>query len=200
MNSLNRSQHAWVNFDDFLKEIIKEDEIKLLIKLKVSARDTARFCVTHNQTMIYDNHLLPGVHQINLTYLSDSNNELKLGMFGKDPVHDTVSEDGKIVADKFIELLELKINNFDLFKDYDVYYNHLKYWNHDQNQYTDVHSGFWFNSELIIDYGSSFINWYTSKTSKNTQVAENMIHQTRSAEEFNKMEKILCERLEQLKK
>ena len=201
MNNFNRSQHAWMDFNNFWRGMITgKNNIDLELELEVSTKDTARFFITHNQQIVYDQNLSAGPHQIQMQLVCDQSNQLRMGMSGKDSVKDTVVLDGQIVQDKFIRLTKFNIDNFDLLRDYDFFYNKLQYFNHDQNQYTSVSDGFWFNSELVIDYYSPFILWYTDKTNKNTQISPSLMHRFSDLNEYSAIEQRLSDQLKGIKR
>jgi len=200
MTNSNRSKDACINFADFWQDLIQDhNPLTLTLCLNVSSRDTARFFVKHNDTELLDQSLDQGQHQITLELEPQATNCLKFGMLDKNS-QDTVVIDGQIVQDKFIELKEFTVNNFDLLRDYDFFYNRLKYFNRDQDQYTQVSSGFWFNSELIMQYESPFIQWYTQNTYKNTQVSPTLTHRVSSADEYASVEAKLFQQLKFLKR
>ena len=189
-----------LNFQEFWKNLISDqDPLTLKLDLRVSAQDSARFFLYHNDIKLYDNVLAPGPHSLEFALVVKQTNLLKFGMLDKNLLTDTKVENGQIVQDKFIELVEFSVNNFDLVRDYDFFYNKLKYYNHDQGQYTQVSNGFWFNSEIVMEYESPFIQWYTENTHKNTQVSPTMIHRASSTEVYNAVEAKLCEQLLLLK-
>jgi hypothetical protein len=149
---------------------------------------------------VYDQELCAGPHQVELHLTCNDTNQLRFGMSGKNSVQDTIVQDGKIVQDKFIKLVKFNIENFDLLKDYDFFYNKLQYFNHDQNQYTSVSEGFWFNSELIVEYQSPFIVWYTGRTNKNTQISPSLMHRFSDLNEYSAIEQKLSNQLKEIKR
>ena len=121
MTNSNRSKDACINFADFWQDLIQDhDPLTLTLLLNVSSRDTARFFVKHNDTELLDQSLAQGQHSITLALVPQATNCLKFGMRDKNPNEDTVVIDGQIVQDKFIELKEFTVNNFDLFRDYEI--------------------------------------------------------------------------------
>lgn len=177
---INSSYQAFTNPDVFFDKLLIDKYIKLEIDLLSSSGDIApSLCISINDTVLFSDNIASGNHTLILEYPTANEKEfcLKITMSGK-TASDTVVENNEIIRDKFIELTGLKINNFDLFTDYDLFYSRFKYINDDTQQLTNVNAGFWSNSTLMLTATIPFTTWYNNNSTKNINVADSLKNRT----------------------
>jgi hypothetical protein len=178
MNSTNTifktGKEAFNNIDSFIDSLVAEDKIKFSIAVEVDNfhdpninNTDPQLSIVANDTLIYDQCLTQGQHQISLEFNSQLNNQIVVSMKGKN-LSDTLVIDNEIVRDRSIKILSFSINQFDLMQDPDFFYKEL--WAKELEQSIPVNSGFWSNSELGINFISPFILWYQERTTKNSTV------------------------------
>jgi hypothetical protein len=95
-------------------------------------------------------------------------------MTGKNTNDTKVDADGNITQDKCIILADLKINNFDILRDYNLFYKTVTYKNNTNGQFEDAKAGFWNNSTLVLDATIPFVNWYNDNSTKNINLSNSM--------------------------
>jgi hypothetical protein len=119
--------------------------------------------------------LIEGKHSIKIeadvTELLESS--IEISMLGKQ-TGDTILENDNIVKDKFIMIDNLKINNYNITSDPDLFYNKFEYKNNDTNKIESVKSGFWSNSSLILKFSMPFTKWYQENSLRNTVLSDQM--------------------------
>jgi hypothetical protein len=175
---ITTSQQVFKNFDQFFDQLITNNDVKLTLNVSAyNSNGSPQLVIHFNNETVYDQALTAGEHTINLELSGSTKNCLSIGMMGKLPT-DTEVRDGKIIADKYISINGLYINQFDLLGDVDFYYNHFEYVN-EIGQPESVKPGFWANSRLILRFDSPFLLWYNNRTSKNVHISETLQYQTK---------------------
>jgi len=176
MKTFNNAKQAINNFDLFFESLIVEDT--LLIELDVIAgecKGPPHITVKVNDKIIYSNQLTEGRHAIkieaDIKELLESS--IEISMLDKH-VGDTLLENGNIVADKFIMIDNLKINNYNITSDPNLFYNKFEYKNNDTDKIESVKSGFWSNSSLILKFSMPFTKWYQEHSLRNTALSDQM--------------------------
>ena len=176
MKTFNNAEQIINNFNSFFESLIVEDI--LLMELDVTSSEckgTPHITVKFNDKIVYSNQLLEGRHSIKIeadvTELLESS--IEISMLGKQ-TGDTVLENGNIVKDKFIMIDNLKINNYNITSDPDLFYNKFEYKNNDTNKIESVKSGFWSNSSLILKFSMPFTKWYQENSLRNTVLSDQM--------------------------
>jgi len=170
MNSTKNAQEILDNFDDFFLTLTKDNVIKLALELEVS--DSPGLTIEVNSKEIFNQILNPGKISVNVEFVPTPQVQLDISMFGKTQ-KDTVIVNNEIVKDKYIILNELKINNFDLLRDYHLFYGKFIYIDQ-QHNVTDVKAGFWGNDTLRLLFSSPFTEWHTANSTKNTQISQSL--------------------------
>lgn len=186
------SQQVFRNFDHFFNQLINNNNNNIVLNLNVSAHDcngSPQLVIHFNNETVYDQTLKAGDHTINLQLSGSTKNCLSIGMMGKS-LNDTQVVNGKIIADKYISINGLYINQFDILGDVDFYYNHFEYLN-ESGQLESVKSGFWANSQLILRFDSPFLLWYNDRTCKNVQSASPLQHQNKDEQAIDAFDKLL---------
>lgn len=176
----NSAQQIFDNFDLFYDFILIDKYIKLEVDIISNRGETdPHLCISINDTVLFSDNVSSGIHTLILEYPTENEKDicLKIGMSGK-TANDTIVENNEIIQDKFIELTGLKINNFDLFTDYDLFYSKFKYSNNDTQQLTNINSGFWSNSTLMLTATLPFTTWYNNNSTKNINVADSLRNRT----------------------
>lgn len=185
-NSINNAQQARENLELFLEKLLDEQELHLSLELEVStAKDSlVGFTVEFNQNSVFKIFYTKGIYNVDLHLPYDcKENEIKLTMFNKSKVHDTLVQDGLIVEDTNIQIIKFHINNFDILGDADFYYNKFYYFDNDIGQSTQVKTGFWSNATLGLKFHKPFVQWYQEHTSKNAVVADSLEFMTSKQDE-----------------
>lgn len=173
---INSSYQAFINSDLFFDKLLIDNYIKLEIDIISGRVDTdPSLCISINDTILFFDEVASGGHTLILEYPVTTEKEfcLKITMSGK-TVRDTEIENNEIIRDKFIKLTGLKINNFDLFTDYDLFYSRFKYIDNDSQQLTNINAGFWSNSTLMLTATIPFTTWYNDNSTKNMNIADSL--------------------------
>lgn len=187
------------NIDSFITELSSGD-LNITIDLEVSVSKTSpKFHVWFNENLIFDESVVEGKKEISFTVTNiKQSNKLVMKMSNKLD-NETIMENGEIIKDTFIAIKDLKINNFSLITDLDFFYNNLKYYVENNEEYPKV--GFWINnSELVLEFENPFILWYNEKTNKNVVSAAPLAHKSKTYEFRNFSEEAKLEIIESLKK
>ena len=135
MNSINTifktGKEAFNNIDSFIDSLVVEDKIQFGITVEVDNfhdpnidNTDPQLLIVANGTLIYDQYLTQGQHQISLEFNSQLNNQIVVSMKGKN-LSDTLIIDNQIVRDRSIKILSFSINQFDLTHDPDFFYKEL---------------------------------------------------------------------------
>jgi hypothetical protein len=176
---MKTAQELYNQFDDFFDRVCQTDNINILLNLQAS--NSPGLLVKVNNILIYDNSLTSGDHEISLDCTPEENIILDISMYGK-TAKDTIVQNNQIVQDKFISIQGLKINNFDVFNDQDLFYNKFIYTN-EQGIQESVKAGFWNNCTLQLKFTTPFISWYTQNSDKNSHISTSLQYRNNSQTE-----------------
>lgn len=201
MKNITSAEQLVTNFDSFFETLCKEEF--LVIELEVTASECKgdpRLVVGVNNQSIYSNTLSEGKHYIPIEVdMKEINTvDLRISMQGKQ-INDTLVKNGDIIKDKFIKINGLKINNYDIMSDPELFYKEFGYINDNSGVTESVKSGFWTNASLILRFNIPFVKWYQEHSTKNINLAEQMKYLENDellAEQYTK----LIENLKLLKK
>lgn len=172
------AQDAFIDFDSFYNKIININSyitLELeLVSTECNGMPTASISV--NDIELFSEELPTGSHKLSFKYdISDQTQfNLSISMSGKNTNDTKVDADGNIIQDKCIILADLKINNFDILRDYNLFYKTVKYKNNTNGQFEDAKAGFWNNSTLVLDATIPFVNWYNDNSTKNINLSNSM--------------------------
>jgi hypothetical protein len=116
--------------DQRLRILFPSTKLRIILDAS-SCNGDPRFFVRYNDTLIYEQLLCHGKHEIciDLEYdYTQNTHSLEFGMNNKLPGQDTeVDTTGNIIADKKILIEQLEIDGINLVKNIDLYYNHSEY-------------------------------------------------------------------------
>lgn len=167
---MKTAQEIYNQFDRFFNEICQDDDISISLLLEVS--DNPGLMIKVNNRTIYDKLLTAGQHEISLSCGVEKAITLDISMYGKTD-KDTTVQNNQIIYDKFIIIKSLKINNFDLINDQELFYNKFLYL--DEHGVSEpVKIGFWNNSTLRLEFVTPFIHWYIENSHKNSHVSDSL--------------------------
>ena len=176
-NTFKSAQEAFENFNTFLAGVIGPESLAVDLKVDVDNYNSdPEITVKLNDKIIYTNTLGQGEHSISIRAVLDNpTNRLAFTMTGKN-TGDTLVENGQIVRDKYIKLIDFKINNFDILKDVVLFYQ--KFW-YTVDQHADtVKPGFWNNNATLgVDFTRPFTLWYQQQSTSNTVLADSLQYQ-----------------------
>ena len=174
---MNQSQKTFENFDQFFEQLTHCDQLELVLELEAQdCNGLPQLVVTHNDTVLFDQALVPGACTVQLTIPQQQKNCITVSMSGKTPGQDTEVVDGHIVRDKFVVVNKFVVDGFDLYEDREFFYNVFWYRNNDAMELQNVTNGFWNNATLGLDYTGSFFAWYQHNTRKNTELINDMVY------------------------
>lgn len=176
-NTFKSAQEAFENFDKFLEVVIGPESFEINLTVDVDNYNSdPEFTVKLNDTIIYNDTLEQGEQSIGIkTVLDKPMNQLTFTMTGKNS-GDTLVENGQIVRDKYIKLIDFKINNFDILKDVVLF--HQKFWYTVDQQADTVKPGFWNNNATLgLDFAKPFTVWYQQQSTSNTALADSLKYQ-----------------------
>ncbi len=104
-------------------------------------------------------------------------NTVSIKFTNKDANDTIVDQTGKIVKDKFLEIVKFSVNDVDLIGDIEFYQQQCEYIENDQKVMPRF--GFWFNnSTLSLSFEKNFDSWYHIHSKKNTEFNANIITTT----------------------
>lgn len=176
MKNFTSAEQLVANFDSFFETLCREEF--LMIELEVTASEckgNPRLIVGVNNRLIYSDALSEGRHHIPIEIDTKEINtvDLRISMQEKQ-INDTLVKNGDIIKDKFIKIDGLKINNYDIMADPELFYKKFEYINDNSGILESVKSGFWTNASLILRFDIPFTQWYQEHSTKNINLAEQM--------------------------
>jgi hypothetical protein len=178
-NTFKSAEQAFNNFDMFLKNIVGNDNLQIELTVEVDNYNSdPEFTIQLNDSVLYNNTLSQGTHKIVVDASTSESNCLTMTMTGKDQ-NDTLVENGNIVRDKFIKLVDFKINNFDILEDTTLFHN--KFWYAVDSVVETVKPGFWNNNSCLgLEFTAPFTIWYQRESTSNTALADSLKFQNTS--------------------
>jgi hypothetical protein len=173
---MKTAQTIYNQFDRFFNEICQDDDIRISLFLEVS--DNPGLMINVNNHTIYDKLLTAGEHEISLSCNSEKAITLDISMYGK-TAKDTTVQNNQIIHDKFIIIKGLKINNFDLVNDQELFYSKFLYL--DEHGVSEpVKIGFWNNCTLRLEFVTPFTQWYVQNSHKNSHISDSLKYRNNS--------------------
>lgn len=170
------AENCYEQFDRFINGLMP-GSIDLQIACEAqTANNSPGLHIKYNNSVVYDQKLADGVHDINVTLTPNNEKSqlLSISMYGKTS-RDTIVENGVIVRDTSIKLLKLNINNYSLLNDYDFFNENFSYVDEDEVEHAPK-TGFWSNSRLELSFDNPFDLWYNSISKKNVSISSMMRH------------------------
>jgi len=153
------------NSNNFWEELTEEKELTLHLELEV--KNQADFKIQINDSIVYDSVATESI-TIKYPYKDQKEIDLSMWMHSKTQDDTKVDQEGNILDDKYIKIKRFIVNNFDLKKDFDFFYNQFSY--HNNNKEQPVKEGFWFNNDVLsLKFTAPFIRYYLDNSnSKNS--------------------------------
>jgi hypothetical protein len=164
------------DYDAFFESLIAEDTLQLELELTSSeCKGSPKLTVKFNDNTVYSNHLPTGRHTIQKDFDVKNLKEsiIEISMSDK-KIDDTEVENGKIINDKFIIIDSLKINNYNIMNDPELFYSKFEYRNDNTQQTENIRSGFWNNSTLLLKFSLPFVKWYQENSLRNITLSDPM--------------------------
>jgi hypothetical protein len=190
-NSFDSARTALENLDLYCDSIVfDKDCIELKIDVDSSESNGApELVINFNQQIVFCQLVPEGRHVFTVNLDLAKCNTLSIGMTNKLP-GDTQLIDGIIVADKWIKINQLSIDNYNLATDYNFFRQYFKY---ESDQQQEPMLGFWSNSKLILEFESPFVSWYNERTDKNVSIANELSFREASRSSTSEIETHLLE-------
>jgi hypothetical protein len=190
-NSFDSARTALENLDLYYDSIVcNKDCVELKIDVDSSESNGApELVINFNQQIVFCQLIPEGRHVFTLNLDLAKCNTLSIGMTNKLP-GDTQVIDGIIVADKWIKINQLLIDNYDLATDYNFFRQYFKYVSDKQQE---PMLGFWSNCKLILEFESPFVSWYNERTDKNVSIANELSFREASRSSISEIETHLLE-------
>ena len=163
---MNSSEKRWHNFDSFLLDLVKDEEIRL--NLSFEHEKNPKIKITINDDIVFNQHL-ENNEPIEIIHPEDNRQEtvIKISMSDKIKRDTVIDQQGNIISDKFARLTTLRVNRFDLLNDPGFLYgDHIHLFDEFGN-YKKFVPGFWHNDILQIKYTKPFGLWYNDRTTRN---------------------------------
>lgn len=161
------------NFDQFVNLIESAHPSQPhRIELEVNAHSTYSdpgLTVSFNDQVLFSQLITEGNHSFVFDNLNTSLYNTILIKFTNKDVNDTiVDQNGKIIKDKFLEMVKFSVNDVDIFSDIEFYQQSCEYIENDKK--TMPKFGFWFNnSTMTLRFEKNFDSWYHVHSKKNTE-------------------------------
>ena len=195
-NSFDSARTALDNLDQYVASITGSTS-KIDLDVESSESDGApELLIKLNQRTLFCQTIPAGKHKYTLDLDVAKHNVLSVSMTNKLP-NDTKVVNGEIVADKWIKINQLSIDNYNLVTDYDFFKHYFKYVS--QGQPCEPMPGFWHNSELILEFDSPFALWYVDRTNANVSIANELSFRTVEQLSITDLENRLLDYLSGLK-
>jgi hypothetical protein len=173
-NSFDCATEIYLNPREFAQQISLSNFLHLTVGLRPNFHRTAPCInIAFNNKKVFSGCIEKEI-ELNFVLDIETRNKLTIGLSGKAPTDTVIDASGNIIADKYIEVTELQLDKFDLLRDYDFFWQHTKYYNHDSALYEESKSGFWNNADLEISWQDSWLLWYNSKSTKNSAISTEM--------------------------
>ena len=177
--SKNSAENQYLaSYDDFVAGLVPDDLV-LEIEYESDCVDNdGVFFVKFNSNQIVNVPLVNHSSVLRLNLIPTTGAQtLEIGMTGKKP-NSTIVQDGKIVKDTFVKLLDLRINNYKLLDDYKFFFDRTQYVKHENQEKTTPMNGFWQDASLTIEFDLPFDLWYNSVSTKNVILSESLQFRT----------------------
>jgi hypothetical protein len=131
--------------------------------------------VSFNDQILYDQLVTEGSHSFVFDNLNtELYNTVSIKFTNKGANDTIVDQTGKIIKDKFLEIVKFSVNDVDLMGDMEFYQQQCEYIENDQKIMPRF--GFWFNnSTLSLNFEKNFDSWYHIHSKKNTEFTANII-------------------------
>jgi radical SAM superfamily enzyme YgiQ (UPF0313 family) len=152
---------TWQQYvDNRIQELFSSTVLQLEVESS-SCNGSPRLFVKYNGEMLYHDELPQGhsTVEVAINYNFIDQSLIEIGMDNKNPNDTEVDTQGNIVADKRILLNSVKIDNIDLLKNPNYFYNQVEYI--ENNAKLSVgRPGFFVNSQINIKFRAPYWLWY----------------------------------------
>lgn len=170
MTSIKNSAENWylTNCNDFIDGLVS-NELFLDVEYESDSVDySAYFFIKFNDCIIKKLKLAKEVTKLTLNLIPTTGVQiLELGLIGKLP-GGTLVQDGIIIKDTFVKLIDLKINNYKLLHDFNFFFNKTEYTKLQNFKKIKPLDGFWEDASLKIKFEVPFDLWYNNVSTQNT--------------------------------
>ena len=184
ITAASKAQIAWQDYDQFIRDIFNQPTIELELELDAHWYNGApKFFVSVNNHTHFEQELAEGKNKIRLILPTQKHMCIRMGLTNKNSNLDTLVADGNIIRDKKVLIEKIYIDRYSLLDDPDFYYTKFVYKNLDNHKLSSPKPGFWFNSELIIEYDGPFGLWYCQNSNKNTDVQKTHLEFRKSSDD-----------------
>ena len=171
-----KARHYFYEFDEFYEKLTEEKQINLELETESSGvNGNPTLSLYINEENYYNEVMKDGRKTISISKKLDKRKKIKIDvcMQGKKNF-DTIVHNGNIIKDKFVKINSFKINNYDLFEDYDFCKKYIKYT--DKNNISkEFTKGFWENSKMSLEIDLPFVNFYNSRTTKQINLLDSKL-------------------------
>lgn len=198
MTSIKNSAENWYlnNRDAFIFELLVPELFLEIEYESDSVDDLTHFYIKFNDEIVSDVVLKNNTSNLILKLDPIIGKQiLEISMSGKKS-GSTVVENGVIVKDTFIKLLDLKINNYKLLTDYDFFRDNFEYILHKDNTKISPAAGFWEDATLKIVFDFPFDLWFNTTSTKNSVISDTL--KLRTVSDLNSLIKDLEQSLKKL--
>lgn len=172
MNSAEKQYTT--DYSDFINSIIPCDLVLEIEYESDAVFERTYFSIKHNGQIAKKFNLQKETSNLtlNLPYTKGPQ-VVEMSMFNKG-IRDTQVENGQIVKDTYIKLLNLKINNYTLLEDYNYLNNYAEYKKHKSNAQISPMFGFYEDATLKLTFANPFDLWYNAISTKNKEVSASL--------------------------
>lgn len=195
-SSFDNARSALDTADVFFNSLI-EPSTELVLDLESSeSNGPPELLIEFNGQIIFQQHIPAGKHVHRIMLNAVEHNCLTLSMNNKG-AQDTVVIDNNIVADKWIKINQLSINNYHLITDYDFFRKFFSYKVENESQIPLP--GFWKNSKLTLEFDTPFELWYVDCAQSNVSVSNELSYRMVGTTSILELEDQLLDLLTRLK-
>jgi hypothetical protein len=186
-NNVSYAELIFNDLENFVCQLFSSKKVNIRLTVDSNECNGAPWlCITHNETVLYQQQVSQGTHQINLSIIPTDINQLSLEMYGKNMCTDTQVVNGKIVRDKCITLKEFIFDNVDILVDHDFFRTNFVYIDRETAQLPKP--GFWSNSTLSVEWPNMFSMFYHTHTSKNSKLVDRSKYQQDDIRQIHNLE------------
>ena len=192
------AQQAFDNFEQFLTELMIENERQYEFEIQVTAQASngdPHLEIRVGDDVKFSGNLPTGKHCIRFLHKNQSSAHMPMviEMSGKGEYDTQVDEHGNIVADKNVQFNLIKVNNYDFLDDYDFVRTYGEYQT-DRGD-TEIKYGLWSNGAITIPFEIPLCSYYNTRSTKNRKIGGALSVTDRS---YNEEKTLLLTQLKKL--